>query len=510
MKAHGKVKGSVRDTLFTGGSEFVRSSFLQRIGYQPTMSNWSTPFQDDSSEAGDVGGHDRTAIEQSQNRSSARPTMSPLTPRTSPRGSLDEIAVDHSSTAHAIEAPMEIPTSQRSSDTLGPGHTSTSLPIAPSTQCADPRVPLAEPLANLVSESSAAAASKGNLNAQDSCVERASKEPGTSPAISTRKSSPETQHSTPKSVSNYDSATSAIEPQTEGSNAQQPLVQPRATLPHMGTFSVPDSEVQNKMQRISRDIENAVLQLFLSSGIEIGQPAEFESNPTLELEELYESALGTKDWKSRAKELQFYGVPVASDLLIALVGAAVHRWVLEKVHSWQGPAQEYPGSKCSYEHFARRIKEHTGSDLDTLRRLAAIDECQDAAYGHEEIRPKAKRLAGDLDFFLAQHFRRIFRNQPDCLSHALEEQWSAALTDLFAGVLLLADRLRLTSEEYAFTWPGGKEPFQGHSMQSKYSAEEHPAFRQVVIALWPGVAVADGKVGIQVVSRAYVIAARSP
>lgn len=148
-----------------------------------------------------------------------------------------------------------------------------------------------------------------------------------------------------------------------------------------------------------------------------------------------------------------------------------------------------------------------GTDLDTLRRLAAIDECQDAAYGHEEIRPKAKRLAGDLDFFMAQHFRRIFRSQPDCLSHALEEQWSTALTDLFAGVLLLADRLRLTSDEYTFTWPGGKEPFQGHSMQSKYSGKEQTAFQEVVVALWPGVAVANGKVGSRVVSRAYVIAA---
>lgn len=358
MKDHGRVRGSVRETLFMGGSESVQPSYLDEIGYRSFMSNWSTPFQDDVSEASNVEEHDRSANGQSQNHSPARPTMSPLTATTSPRGSLDEIAVDRPRTTPAITAPADTSIIQRTSDALRPDHASASLPIA-STQYAGSRDSSAEPLANLVSAFPAAAASVENLNAQDSSVERASNGPGTGPAISTQKASPGAQHSTTKPVSNYDSATSAIESQTEGSSAQQPPVQTRATLPYMGTFSVPDSEVQNKMQRISRDIENAVLQLFLSSGIEIGQPAEFESNPTLELEELYESALGTKDWKSRAKELQLYGVPRASDLLIALVGAAVHRWVLEKVHSWRGPAQEYPGSKCSYQHFARRIKEHS-------------------------------------------------------------------------------------------------------------------------------------------------------
>lgn len=146
-------------------------------------------------------------------------------------------------------------------------------------------------------------------------------------------------------------------------------------------------------------------------------------------------------------------------------------------------------------------------EVNTLLRLAAVSELQDSAYDSAEVRPEARRLAGDLKLFLAQHLRRLFRNKPEALSHALGEQWSTALTDLFAGALHLVARLKLASEEYAFTWPGGKEPFQGHSMQNRYSANGNATFRQVVIALWPGVAVADSEVGIQVVSRAYVIAA---
>lgn len=146
-------------------------------------------------------------------------------------------------------------------------------------------------------------------------------------------------------------------------------------------------------------------------------------------------------------------------------------------------------------------------EVNTLLRLAAISELQDPAYDSAEVRPEARRLAGDLKLFLAQHFRRLFRNQPEALLHALGEQWFTALTDLFAGALHLVTRLKLASEEYVFSWPSGRASFLGQSMQSKYSAREHTAFKEVVIALWPGVAVADGKVGIQVVSRAYVIAA---
>lgn len=111
--------------------------------------------------------------------------------------------------------------------------------------------------------------------------------------------------------------------------------------------------------RLSQDIESALRQLFTSAGVEIGYPTEFELAPVPELESRYESALGLKDWRRRAVELHIFGVSRAFALLIALVGAAVHRWVLGKGHSWRGPAQEYLGSKLRRQHVDRVVALHT-------------------------------------------------------------------------------------------------------------------------------------------------------
>ncbi|KAI7225701.1 hypothetical protein KC330_g9066 [Hortaea werneckii] len=443
------------------------------------MSTWSTPFQDDSSDAGELTGHDYPANGLLQNRSNVSPSISSFTECSSPRVSLDEMGVDHPSTTSATASPIECPGSQRSSDELMENRLHTSLVVEQLTERSSSRPSSDEPLADLTSASSGTAAPTGRPNAQDSSIDLASNVPCAETAILTR---------------------------TESPNAQQPSSQTGTNVPFMGTFSIPDSEVRDKMQRLSQDLESAVRQLFLSSGIEIGHPAEFEPTLVLELEKLYESALGTKDWRSRAVELQMHGIPRAFDLLIALVGAAVHRWVLDHVHPWRGPALEYLGSQLHRRHVDRVVAQHTGMEVNTLFRLAAISELQDPAYDSAEVRPEARRLAGDLKLFLAQHLRRLFRNQPEALLHALGEQWSTALTDLFAGALHLVARLKLASEEYVFSWPSEKASFLGQSMQSKYSGWEHTAFKEVVIALWPGVAVSDGKVGIQVVSRAYVIA----
>lgn len=334
MKFHGRDRGSVRETLFTDGNKSVQTSFLDRIGYRFSMSRWSTPFQGDSSQVGRVVEHDRSATEQSQNRPLARPTMSPLSERTSPRGSFDEIVIDPSSTtpATAAPAPSEGSTSQRTSDACRPNHDGASLPMAPTTQCLNPRHSSVEAPAHLASASSVSAASTGSPNAPKPSSEPVSKRP---------------------------CASSAIPAQTEGQNAQQSPSETRSSLPFMGAFSIPDSEVRDKMQSLSQDLQSAVRQLFLSSGIEVGHPAEFEPTPVLELEKLYESALGTKDWRSRAVELQIYGIPRAFDLLTALVGAAVHRWVFEKVHPWRGPVQEYLGSKLHRRHVDRVVAEHS-------------------------------------------------------------------------------------------------------------------------------------------------------
>ncbi|KAI7329083.1 hypothetical protein KC315_g6318 [Hortaea werneckii] len=402
------------------------------------MSTLSTPLSNDRLEASDVAEHDRSANGLSQNRPVATPTISLLSGRSSPRRSFDE----QSNTIPAIEEPARYQSLRNLS---------------------------LEPQPDLASASSATAGPTGNPNTPHSSFEPVSIHPGWNSTGLAR---------------------------TERPNAQPALIQMRRNLPFMGTFSVPDDEVRDTMKRLSEDLESAVRQLFMSVGVKIGYPAEFEPAPVSELKRLYESALGTKDWRSRADELRVDGPLRAFDLLIALVGVAVHRWVLSDVHGWQGPVQEYLGSERHRRH------------LDCIQaQYGAISELQDPEYESEEVRPEARRLSGNLKLALAQHLDKIFGDQPEAFSHALGKQWSNALTDLFAGALLLKARLSLASEEYAFAWPSGKEPFLEQNMKSRYISNKQSAFGQVVVTLWSGVAVTDDDVGMQLVSRAYVIAA---
>lgn len=305
MREYARSRSYALNTLFTNGSASVQPRLLERVGYQSMMSTWNTPFQDDSSEAGELVGHHYPANGLLQNRSNASPSISSFTKCPSPRASSDEMGVDHPSTTSATAAPRECPGSQRSSDEVMENRLRASLAIEQLTECSNSQPPSGEPLADLTSASSGTAAPTGRPNAQHSSIDLTSNAPG---------------------------ARTATPARTESPNAQQPCTQTGMNVPFMGTFSIPDSEVRDKMLRLSQDLDSAVRQLLLSSGIEIGHPAEFEPMPVLELEKLYESALGTKDWRSRAVELQMHGIPRAFDLLIALVGAAVHRWVLDHVH----------------------------------------------------------------------------------------------------------------------------------------------------------------------------------
>lgn len=332
MREYARSRSYALNTLFTDGSASVQPRLLERVGYQSIMSTWSTPFQDDSSETGELVGNDYPASGLFQSRSNASSSISSFTERPSPRVSSDEMGVDHPSTTSATAAPVECPGSQRSPDELMENRLHESLAIKQPTECSSSRTSSEGPLADLTSASSGTAAPTGRPNAQHSSIDLESSVPGARTAIPTR---------------------------TESPNAQQPSTQTGTNVPFMGTFSIPDSEVRDKMQRLSQDLESAVRQLSLSSGIEIGHPAEFEPTPVLELEKLYESALGTKDWRSRAVELQTYGIPRAFDLLIALVGAAVHRWVLDHVHPWRGPAPEYLGSELHRRHVDRVVAQHS-------------------------------------------------------------------------------------------------------------------------------------------------------
>ncbi|KAI6875661.1 hypothetical protein KC323_g5 [Hortaea werneckii] len=264
MKFHGRDRGSVRETLFTDGNGVLRSRATVR-------------------------------------KSAELPTMSPLSERTSPRGSFDEIVIDPSSTtpATAAPAPSEGSTSQRTSDACRPNHDGSGT-------------------------SRQRIFSVCSLDREPEC-------PKTIKRACFKETMREFCYPSPDRRAKCSAV--ALRDQV--------------------------NEVRDKMQSLSQDLQSAVRQLFLSSGIEVGHPAEFEPTPVLELEKLYESALGTKDWRSRAVELQIYGIPRAFDLLTALVGAAVHRWVFEKVHPWRGPVQEYLGSKLHRRHVDRVVAEHS-------------------------------------------------------------------------------------------------------------------------------------------------------
>lgn len=142
----------------------------------------------------------------------------------------------------------------------------------------------------------------------------------------------------------------------------------RPVLPCIDSFLLDNRQIQAEVGAIFSSIERAARQEFETAGIALDAPADFELKPSVDLQKIYETALGTRCWKDLLSTRPASQQPRAFDTLLAIVGAMVHAWVLEKAQPWQGALKEDFGSPFHLRHVRNTISKYS-------KPLAVPDKC---------------------------------------------------------------------------------------------------------------------------------------
>ncbi|KAK4549814.1 hypothetical protein LTR36_005115 [Oleoguttula mirabilis] len=241
------------------------------------------------------------------------------------------------------------------------------------------------------------------------------------------------------------------------------------------------------------------VELYLKQyGVEGRAPADFDQGAKHELEALYATFFGTKDWKGRLVQLADREHPFTldvRDVLVGLLGASVYQDILSKNLPWSISAQlqEALGPDIKY---LQKMFDADGSNL----KHASYYQIYDEDFQQTTVAEHARVLAKNLVLTLMPHFSRLEREQ----GVYNPQPWLRQIESAFAQAIVLRQQMDCSEfATYKAVWFAGDEMFDP-AMHNTNSTDGRPA--TVIVTLLPGIHTTTVEGASYFIANAEVVA----
>lgn len=243
-----------------------------------------------------------------------------------------------------------------------------------------------------------------------------------------------------------------------------------------------------QMDEVFKSIWDATLSVFQLYNIKDDAEAKLVPMPDPDLRQLYDMLFKSPDWAqihiklSMAKQDETLTQEYA---MMALMGAAVYKWVFEKEETWDISKQFRDGLGEEMTEVLSGVIKDLGHDFDTVLRYATGKRIADKKFQEEMLAKWATQQAEALMVIMRPHLK-ILTTSEEAIPAMNHQPWDECLREAFQKAMHV--RLTLDASKLApfqYVWP---KPDQKINSQFHKAVYELGAPSKILTPILPAIA----------------------